>query len=125
MIATIASKEYRPAGNEIKFHIDERSIKAPNNQRKLVQGNYLDGTYFLVSWDYKQAGSTYEIQNLIMSRDDYDSLLAMKYDNIFTEYLFHYIDQSWPVVITDIQKTGIVGKKINVAIQLLVTSEPV
>ena len=94
-------------------------------QRKLVQGNYLDETYFLVSWDYQQSGSTIEIANLILTRSDYDFLLGMKYDNDYTEYLFHYINQSWPVIITDIQKTGIVGNKINTAIQLLVTSDPI
>ncbi len=124
MIATIASKYYRNDGNQVAFEVDERSMKDPNVQRKLVQGNYLDGTYFIIDWGYQNQGATIEISNLILPRDDYNTLMGMKQDNNYTEYLFHYINQSYPVMIMDIQKTGLVGIEINTAIQLLLTDDP-
>jgi hypothetical protein len=69
MKAAIASKYYRSAGNQILFDVDERSIKDPNKQRNIVQGNYLDNTYFLIDWGYQHEGATIDIGNLIRAQE--------------------------------------------------------
>jgi hypothetical protein len=125
MIVTLASKYYRSEGDHLKINIDEASINDPSKLRNIAQVDYIDGTKTFIDWGYQNAGATINIGNLILSRDDYDLLLGMKKDNTYTEYLFHYIDQSWPVFITDIQKTGLVREKINTSISLLVTGDPI
>ena len=125
MIASIASKYYRTNGYEVKFNVDERSINDPNKLRNIVQADYIDGTKTFIDWGFKNAGATINIGNIILSRSEYDLLRDMKEDNTYTEYMFHYIDQSWPVFITDVQKTSLAGASVIVSILLLVSGDPV
>ena len=124
MRASLNSKYYRPGGHFVEFDIDELANKEIGT-RELVEVVFLSGDKIWVDWGYKNAGAKLEIGNIKLSREDYDMLVNMKKDNDYTEYLFHYLDTTWPVFITDLQKTSVTQTDVYSGLQLLITGDPI
>lgn len=123
MQVSINSKYSRSAGDSIKFNIDERNLNIAGI-RPLVQVDYIDGTKSWIDWGYHNAGVVFTINNIRLSKNDYDILDGMKKDNDYTEYNFHYDDKTWPVYINDFQKTANEGTYIISSLTLTVNNDP-
>jgi len=124
MKASINSKYYRTAGNSINFDIDEPTFKRIG-QKKIAEVTYLNGDIVWAVWDYNNKGTKIEVSNIRLSQDDYNLLAEMKEDNTYLEYFFNYVDKTWPVYITDVQKSGNEYGKTYTAIQMLVTGDSI
>jgi len=98
MKAAIASEEDRGDGvNNIIFEVDELNYNSEVN-RIVTKENALDGTVITTNWGYPEGNVAIILDNVILSRSDYDLLISMKEDDDY-DFLFCYKNSTWKVVI--------------------------
>jgi hypothetical protein len=120
MKGAITSKEERTAGNILLFDINENSYN-PESTRVITRNQVLDGSVLITDWGYPESNRQISLDNIYMSKAQYESLIAMKEDNSSTFY-FHYKNTTWQVVIEQAQGPP-VGDKINASILFAVVSK--
>ncbi len=101
MKGSITSIENREAGNIISFDVDEGKY-SPESNRVVTKDNALDGTVLTTNWGYPEGNRTISLSNILLTRINYNILIAMKEDNDF-DFLFHYLANTWKVVIKNIR----------------------
>ena len=121
---TLTSKYYRSSGGSLTFELNEQSYKE-SGTRSILEVTYLDETTSFVDWGYKNAGVRLDMGGIRLSDSDFETLKDFKKDNSYTEWYFHRLNKTWPVMIADVQKTGYENGKNIVSMQLLVTSNPI
>ena len=97
MKGSITSKEDRTAGSIISFDIDESNY-SPEASRVITKNHALDGTVITTNWGYPQGNKNISISNILLSRSNYEILIAMKEDDDY-DFLFHYLTNTFAVVI--------------------------
>lgn len=100
MKGAITSIEKRPAGDIILFNIDEGNY-SPEFNRVVTKNNALDGTVLITNWGYPEGNRIIGLKNILLSRANYDTLIAMKEDNDY-DFLFHYFNNTWAVVVRNV-----------------------
>jgi len=117
MKGIITSKEVRTAGDSLLLDVNENSYN-PEATRIVTRNQALDGSMLITDWGHTESNRRITLDNVYMSRSNYDSLIAMKEDNDH-EFHFHYKNTSWQIVIERVDGTP-VGGKINASILLTV-----
>jgi hypothetical protein len=97
MKAAISSLEVRDAGNSVEFEVDELNYN-PEASRVITKVNTLDGTVITTNWGYPEGNVIITLSNILLSRTDYDKVIAMKADNDY-DFLFCYKSSTWKIII--------------------------
>jgi len=103
MKGSIVSEEVRSAGNWVLMEIDEASYR-PDVSRLITKLTSLSGTTLVTDWGISEELRTIRIDNVMLSKTDYETLKGMQEDNSY-EFLFGYHITLWKVAIESV--TGI------------------
>ena len=101
MKGAITSIESRLAGDILIFEIDETNY-SPETKRIVTKDNVLDGTVLTTNWGYPEGNRLISLDNIFLSRSNYDTLIIMKEDDNY-DFLFGYLSDIWAVVIENIR----------------------
>lgn len=101
MKGAITSIESRSAGDILIFEIDETNY-SPETRRIVTKDNVLDGTVLTTNWGYPEGNRLISLDNIFLSRSNYDTLIIMKEDDNY-DFLFGYLSDIWAVVIENIR----------------------
>lgn len=101
MKGAITSIESRSAGDVLIFEIDETNY-SPETKRTVTKDNVLDGTVLTTNWGYPEGNRLISLDNIFLSRSNYDTLIIMKEDDNY-DFLFGYLSDIWAVVIENIR----------------------
>jgi len=118
MFASISSIESRSEGNAVTFDIDEMNY-FPESNRVISKKNTLDGTTHVTDWGFPQGNRTIYMRDIVLSRADYDTLIAMKEDEGY-EFVFTYKTKTYKVIINSAQGLPALGVKMRTSIVLAV-----
>jgi hypothetical protein len=120
MIGAITSKEYRAAGDVLLLDVNENSYN-PEALRVVTRNQALDGSMMITDWGYAQSNRRITLDNVYLSQETYEALIAMKEDNDHM-FHFHYKNTTWQIVIERADGVPVGGKR-NVSIMLTVVSK--
>jgi hypothetical protein len=120
MKSAITSIEKRAAGDIILFNIDEGNY-SPEFNRVVTKNSALDGTVLVTNWGYPEGNRIISLKNILLSRTNYDILIAMKEDNNY-DFLFHYLNNTWAIVVRNVSGTQ-ERDKMKTTISLTVISK--
>ena len=101
MKGAITSKEERAAGNILLFDVNENSYSG-EVARILTRIQALDGTMLITDWGYPESNRRIRVNNIYLSQEDYEKLVAIKEDNS-NVFHFHYRNTTWQVVVQNVE----------------------
>lgn len=101
----------------VEFDIDDNDYNEKND-RKVTKTDMLDGSIALTDFGYSEGRKEITVQ-IIVDVNKYQTLLDFKEDNS-NEYLFHYLNHTYRIILYSVDKTGWSGSKARVKMLLYV-----
>lgn len=120
MRGAIVTKQYRSAGSMVRFEVDDLMYQ-PQALRQMTKSLALDGTMHLTDWGYPEGNRVITLRNIILDRDDYETLVSFKESSTYN-FLYGYRSDLWEVAIRQVRATNF-GSRRSTLIQLWVVDK--
>lgn len=116
MKGAITSEAYRSTGQVVTFEVDELNLDL-EGERVVTKNFALDGTTITTNWGYPEGSLVFAVNNVVISRSDYSTLVSMKEDDDY-DFLFHYKNSTWKIVLQGVSGVEIGNSQVLASLTL-------